>query len=201
MTVGIVRANWSGTTGGPGLTQLAVFGGGGAPLSAANAQSAVDAVRAWFLGLASYLPNEVTIQVQPSVDQYNQATGQLTDTVTAGTAPAVVTGSSTGNYTGGAGFKVTWETNAIANGRRVRGRTYIVPAGGNVYDNDGTLLATVTTDIINKSNTLLSTLSGAGLGLVVWSRPTALGSTDGVITAVQTPVVKDKTAILRGRRD
>ena len=201
MTVAIVRANWSGTSGGPGLTQLAMFTGGGGAWSSSNAQSAVDAVRAWFLGLASYLPNEVSIQVQPAVDQYDQATGELTDTVTAGTAPATVTGSSTGNYTGGAGFKLTWETNSIRNGRRVRGRTYIVPAGGNVYDNDGTILATVSTDIITKSNTLLSTLSGAGLGLVVWSRPTALGSTDGAITAVQTPVLKDKTAILRGRRD
>ena len=45
MAVGIVRTHWSGTSGGPGLTQLAVKEGAGAFWTQTQAQNAVNAVR------------------------------------------------------------------------------------------------------------------------------------------------------------
>lgn len=200
MTVGIVRTEWSGTSGGPGLSQMAVYVGGGGTPTSTQAQSAVNAVRTFWSSIASYLPNELTLQVQPNMDTYDELTNTLTGTVTAGTAPATVAGSSSSTYAAGCGLKVDWNTGVVLGGRRVVGRTYIVPIASVCYDNDGTLATTPKDTITTAANTLLTSLSTGGLNMGVWTKPGGVNSVPG-ITAVTGATVKDKTAILRGRRD
>lgn len=201
MTIGIVRTEWSGTTGGPGLTQMAMAYQGGTSWTPSAAQSAVDAVRGFWASMTSSLPNELSLSVDPQVDMYDEVSGQLTQSLSVVTPPASVAGAATGSYAGGVGVRFNWNTGAIMNGRRVVGRTYVVPAAAGVFESNGTVLGTVITNLTGYGTTLLSNLAAANLALVVWSRPATTSSNDGAMTVVQTASVPDKSAILRGRRD
>lgn len=200
MTVGVVRTMWSGTSGGPGLTQMAVYANGGGTPTSTQAQSACNAVRAFWDAIKTLLPNELTLTVSPNVDTYDELTALLTGSVTAGTAPLPVTGTSSTSYAGGCGLKVDWNTGVVLGGRRVVGRTYIVPASSNVYDADGTLSAGSVSLIQGAASTMLTSLSTGGLNLGVWTKPGGVRSVPG-ITAVTGASIRDKTAVLRNRRD
>lgn len=200
--IGIVRTEWSGTSGGPGLSQMAVMGAAGGDWNPSGAQTAVNAVRAFWQAHAADLPDELRLTVSPVVDTYDRVTGDLFSSTVAGTAPAVVVGTSTAGYAGGAGLKVTWNTNQIRNGRRVRGSTFIVPISAAVF----TAVGTIGTVRINGTNTaaatLISQLNAGGTPLAVWSRPrTGINARAGYATEVVTGSSSTKTAILRGRRD
>jgi hypothetical protein len=200
--VAIVRTEWSGTSGGPGLTQLVLQGAGGVMWTPGKEQVAVNAVRSFWVALAPLLPNELTLTVSPVVDAYDTNTGKLIGSYSAPTAPSPVPGTSASNYAAGAGFKVNWNTGAVINGRRVRGSTFIVPAGSNVYDGTGRILAATMTTVNTAASNLLGSLSGNETNLTVWSRPDIkLEETDGVATIVTGGSCSAKTAILRGRRD
>jgi hypothetical protein len=205
--VHIVRTGWNGTSGGPGLTQLAIdttdstFG----PLSAGQAQSAVDAVRTFWSSLVNQIPDEIQLTVSPVVDYYLVHNGQLAGSVSATTAPAVVVGASAAAYSMATGPKVNLNTGVIRNGRRVRGAIYIVPGSAATYGTNGQLAATARTAINTAGATLRNSLSAAGLKLGVWSRPIPegkkYGPRDGAWSDVQSFETNEKLAILRGRRD
>jgi hypothetical protein len=200
--VAIIRTEWSGTSGGPGLTQLAVTGAAGGIWNPDATQAAVNAMRVFWFGIAGYLPDELKLTVQPTIDVYNESNGELTNSYTATTPPAVVSGTSAAIYAAGAGFKITWGTGQIRNGRRVRGTTFVVPAASNVYSASGTIVPAVMTAVNNQANNLLSQLSAAGTSLAVWSRPVdAPEARLGVVTSVTGAACSSKTSILRGRRD
>jgi len=203
--IGIVRSEWSGTSGGPGLSQHAVMGAAGGDWNPTGAQSAVNAVRAFWAALASNLPDEVRIQVSPVVDTYNRDDGELFSSNTAGTVPGVVAGTSTSGYAGGAGVKVTWNTNQIRNGRRVRGATFVVPISGAIWTANGNIGTVAATTFNNAAAQLISSLASGGTPLAVWSRPHPATETKperlGFATEVTSGNVGMKSAILRGRRD
>lgn len=204
--VALIRTAWSGTTGGPGINQLAVdqvtssFG----PFSAAESQAAVNAVRAFWDGIKAYLPDEITLTTSPVVDVYLSNNGNLAWSSTAATPPASVTGTSTVAYAMPAGLKVNLNTGVIRNSRRVRGSIFVVPAAG-ANTTGGLALGTARTAVNAAGATLMASLATAGLKLQVWSRP--LKDANGVITrdgatadviALET---NEKIAVLRGRRD
>jgi hypothetical protein len=204
--VHIIRTAWAGTTGGAGLTQLAVdtdpstFG----PLGSGDAQDSVNAVRAFWDGVKAYLPNEIVLTVSPVVDYYLTDSGELAGSVTAATAPTSVGGTATSAYSMASGVKANLNTSVIQNGRRVRGAIYLVPAA-DVYNVTGTVVSTARTAINAAGATLINSLSSTGMKLMVWSRPLSeehpLGPRDGTTSIVQSMEVNEKGAILRGRRD
>ena len=206
MAVGLVRTAWSGTSGGPGVTQLFVTNGNAfGSLTAAEAQSAVNAVRTFWFGLASFLPNEIVLLVSPVVDQYDVANGELVGSVSAATAPVSVVGTSQAVYSMPAGFKLNLNTGTVRNGRRVRGGIFVVPASSGAFS-DGGLVSSATRTAANTAGAkLLSDLATAGLQLVVYSRPLDAdqpkGPRNGAVAAVTAVETNEKGAILRGRRD
>jgi len=202
MAIGIVRTGWVGTSGGPGLTQLAIREGAGAFWTTTQAQNAVNAVRAFWVSAVNYLPDNIQLNVSPVVDIYNEVDGELTASVSAPTAPAVVIGSSATAFQMPAGMKVNLNTGIIRNGRRVRGSIFIVPATA-FTTTDGVVLSTVRTTMNTNGATLVSSLATSGLELSVWSRPAVVNgvSRPGAISKVSTMEVNEKVAILRGRRD
>lgn len=200
--IAIVRSEWSGTSGGPGLTQLAVMGAAGGDWNPSGAQTAVNAVRTFWNALAAELPDEVRIQVSPVVDTYDRVTGVLHSSSTAATVPGVVAGTNTLGYAGGAGLKVTWNTNQIRDGRRVRGSTFIVPISSGAFTAVGTIGATPAGKVNTAAAQLISSLNAGGTPLAVWSRPReGLKARAGFATEVIQGTCSTKTAILRGRRD
>lgn len=204
--VGIVRTEWSGTSGGPGLTQHAVMGAAGGDWNPSGAQDAVNAVRAFWAAITSHLPDELRLNVSPVVDTYTYADGELFSSSTAGNAPAVVAGTSTAGYAGGSGVKINWNTGQIRNGRRVRGATFIVPVASTVWTANGTLGAVATSAFNTAAANLLTALSAGGTSLCVYSRPLPVSERNpqgraGFTTQVTSGSVSNKSAILRGRRD
>lgn len=199
--LGIIRTTWSGTTGGAGLTQLAFRDTLNNDPTASQAQAAANAVRAFWDGVKAYIPNEVTLQVQPTVDMYNLSTGDLVASITVTTPPAAVVGTDTGVYGMASGVKANLNTGVIRNGRRVRGAMYIVPAGNSAYTNTGVVAGVCKTQINTSGATMLGALTTAACELLVWSRPTTTTSNDGDVAPVSTIDGNEKTAILRGRRD
>lgn len=200
--VGIVKTSWAGTTGGPGLTQLAFTDVTGANPTVAQTQAAVNAVRAFWDSIKTYLPNEVTLTVLPTVDFYDSATNMLNGSSTVGTAPATVIGLDSGSYAMASGIKVNLQTNVIAYGRRVRGAIYVVPAGFAAYNNLGQVASAAKTAIDAAGATMLTSFNTVGAELDVWSRARTLPTArSGAIRPVAAVKTNDQTAILRGRRD
>lgn len=157
------------------------------------AQAFADTIKQFFIDVRTSLPNDVTISFDSEVTIHNND-GEL-GTVIPVTAPASTTGGQTGGWAGAAGGRVDWLTGAVIAGRRLRGRTYIVPLAAVAYENDGTLTAATITQFTSAANLVRTGLQSNGTPLVVFSR------THGVVQDVTGVVVNDKTAILRSRRD
>ncbi|HKZ21558.1 MAG TPA: hypothetical protein VJQ57_15815 [Acidimicrobiia bacterium] len=160
----------------------------------ADLEAVKTAIRNFFAAIVTAIPNEVTITFPGEVIERDPATGTLVD-VHSGASPASVTGTNTGTWIGGAGAVVRWETGAILAGRRLRGRTFIVPLGASFFENNGTLLAAALTLLGNAASTLISDIAGTGSQLRVWS------ATHGETRTVTSATVPDRSAILRTRRD
>lgn len=203
--LGLVKTHWLGTTGGPGLTQMAVRKATDGYITNGDAQAAVNAVRTFWDGIKTYLPNELSLTVDPVVDTYyvGGLNNDLETTASASTAPTVVLGTGTGNYSMAAGLRLNLNTGVIRFGRRVNGSIFIVPADSSAFSATGTTATLAKSTIETAAATMLSSLTSSGLVLGVWSRfdekkhPDRVSTISDVITAK----INDKTAILRGRRD
>lgn len=192
-----IRATWTGFSGGPGVSTFYSLG----------SISAVPDIRALFLGLATYLPTDVQIQVENVGDLINDVNGELTGAWSVD--PVLpVNGTSPGPYAAPVGVMAKWTTATILDGHRVAGRTFIVPVEGGFFSPDGT----PNTDDLNALRGVVSTYFAAAVGdLVVWHRPrvakaatayhpavTARAGGSGVVVACNVP---DKAVVLRSRRD
>lgn len=193
MAITRITALWSGFRGAPGYSN---FFFGAAAETPENASDAADAVRAFFFGMAAYLPSSVDIQVQGTADILDEASGQITGQVDFD-PPMSVEGSGGADYSAASGAVVNWNTSGYRNGRRIRGRTFIVPLGSIAYDGNGDLGNSVANGIRSSANTLAAGTSF--MPLVVWSRPK--NGAPGEIASVTGANVPDLGAILRSRRD
>lgn len=202
MAVCLIRTAWSGTSGGPGVTQLAIREQTGTFITATKAQTAVDAMRVFWDSIKTLLPDEVNLSVSPIVDGFNETDNKLIASTTAPTAPTKVAGSSTAAFAMPAGVKLNLNTTTIRYGRRVRGAVFIVPIAGGVHTSSGMVLDTARTTINTAANTLKTSLANAGLDLMVWSRYNKdKADRPGSLALVTGFETNEKIAILRGRRD
>lgn len=182
------QALWTTAGGGKGYSTFHML----TATSVADAQSFADAVRAFFNSNAALFPDEVTI------DFATEVTVLALDGTLVGvygvTKPAVVNGTSTAPYNRAAGARIDWVTGEIVSGRRLTGRTYLVPAGSTAFDAAGLLTSASISAITATGTTLITALSTNGT-MCVWSK------THGVQKEVLSASVPGKGAILRGRRD
>lgn len=188
-----IKANWTGFPGAPGVSvfHFSTFEGNFGP----GVQGAAGAVATFFSSIANFLPASVRIDIDPEAEILEDSTGELIDT-----SPidgiGQIPGVSTQAYSGPTGAVVNWRTGSIRNGRRMRGRTFIVPLSGDSFQNDGTINPTVLNALNSSVDTFLGT---ADVALQVYGRPTILG-TDGVSADVTSGTVPDLAAVLRSRR-
>lgn len=203
--IGKVSTAWAGTSGGPGLTQLYIEDTASGALSQSQAQAAVNAVRAFWDSAKGYTPDEVTWTVNPVVDQYDPAEGDLIGTITAATPPLSVIGTSTAVYAMAAGIKVNLQTSNIRNGRRVRGSMYLVPATTAAMTAAGVISSGARTALNASGVTLISALATVNVNLIVWGRPLRDNQgallRNGTVNYVTLLETNEKACILRGRRD
>lgn len=201
-----IRTVWSGFPGAPGYTNL--YFGTTDPLLA-GAGIAASAVRTFWNSLAGMIPNGASLQVEAAVAEIEDYSGEQVGELQVTPAPAVVTGTSSGAYTAPSGAVITWGTGAYRFGRKVKGRTYIVPLGAGSYDATGTLESSHQSGL----QAAAAALVGSAAHLVVYSRPRAAKAAEridgsdavdarvGASTGVTSATVADRAAVLRSRRD
>lgn len=187
-------AVWNGP-GGPGVSHLDLRGAGGVALLQANLNDVATAWRAYFSTLAGYLPNEWTIGLSAEVLEMSDA-GVLEDLHNVTTAGAAVAGTYSGSWAGAVGVCTRLVTDDVVNGRRVRGKTFFVPAGATTaFDQDGTMNSTALGDFLNARITLHNAIATEGGVPVVFS------PTHGNVYDVTGFNIADRSAVLRSRRD
>lgn len=194
MSVYRVKIRWSGFTGAPGYTILH-FDASTTPTQA-GADAVHAAVNDFVINLVSNLPSAVTLTVEQAVEVIDQATNQL-ETIFTSPSKLAQKGGVAGGFSSATGACIVWETGEVKLGRRVRGRTFVVPIAASMYDLDGTLTAACLSDLQAGA----AALAGGGFTFGVLSRPTIKGAADGSFHTVSSGRVSDKTAVLTSRRD
>ena len=154
-----------------------------------------SAIKAAYDNLSTILPGTSTIVTPSSGDVIEDTTGELLDVWSAPGGGTTVGGAG-GTVAGGVGACVTWLTGGIINGRRLRGRTFLVPLSSTAYEGDGTLTTTAQTALQGFAEDLIA--SGP---LAVWHRPTGPSVSDGNSYGVIAYRLRDKVAFLSSRRD
>lgn len=198
-----IKARWTGFSGAPGYSvfHFADFTEPDATgPSQEEAQSAADRVQAFYQTLVNYLPGVLEIGIESDAEVLDDDTGTLQELITI-VPPTPTLGSmgSAQGFSGPTGAVVNWRTSLVHRGRRIRGRTFLVPLLSSAFSDDGTLADGVRTTIQDAAQTLAATLDAPDLG--IWSRPSAPGLADGQWAAVTGVSVPDMAAVLRSRRD
>jgi hypothetical protein len=186
---------WNGFSGAPGYTNMH-FELGDTPTQT-QLNDTLAKLNTFLLSVGTYIPSNVNIGFPFIMEQFDAATGELTDTHPV-TPPNNINGFATGNYSSASGACITWATNSIINGRRLRGRTFFVPLGASAFGTDGTLNPSLVSGVNNAASAFLASTSG--LQFVIWSRPDP-GAANGIIGAATSGTVADRAAVLRSRRD
>lgn len=198
-----VKSRWSGFAGAPGYTILHFRdfnapdpGNGDGTVEEATA--AVERVQTFFGALASILPSSVSIDVEREVDVIDDSDGSLVNSL-ASTSGGIVQGTGPATYAAPVGAVVNWRTGSVRNGRRLRGRTFLVPLSSANFNATGVLIPAVQTIIQNAANDLASTQLTPDL--MVFGRPSSATASDGVSAVVTAANVPSLAAILTSRRD
>ena len=194
-----VKLRWTGLNGAPGYSVFHFRDFVGAEPTVPDVQAAVDKVDAFAGIVRSLLLPGLSLPTMADVDILDEATGQLENTLNAVPDPAVTGAAPAGTMAGGAGAVITWRSGLVRNGRRLRGRTFIVPIASSQYEANGTLTASALTNLNNAAAGLTNPAGGSDLG--IWGRPSGPGAADGIWGVVSGHSVPDMAAILRSRRD
>ena len=193
-----VKVRWSGFIGSPGWSNFYFDGPDGTFLTPADAPLCADRVSTFLTAIKNQFYSDLNWTIQSDVEAISPATGELLNIHNIGPRAAITGGTAKTPYSAASGIVVTWRTNGVRNGRRVRGRTFLVPAATSSYQDDTVLTTALTT--FQTAASALATPS-ANIHLGVWSRPTAPGASDGDWFETVSASVPDKVAILRSRRD
>jgi len=187
---------WTGFTGAPGYTNFHFLDPQDEP-TLAQFDAAATRVRTFFGAHNTWIPAGVTIEYPAVMEKFNTGTGALEGEFPI-TALTNTVGTGTGNWSSATGLCINWGTSLVVNGRRLRGRTFMVPLANLSFDTTGTLSTTTLNGSLAAANALIAATTS--LALAVWHKPDP-GTTNGLAAQVASASIKDKTAVLRSRRD
>lgn len=179
-----VRSTWTGFLGAPGVTTMYFV----------DTSTAVESVHAFWASMSGDIPGDVDIQVESAGDTIESTTGALTGAWVSDPVAVVHCGGS-GVYAAPVGACVDWLTGTIAHGRRLRGRSFIVPITASSFQSDGTLLDAFKDNLTTYATTLITEQSAS---FCIWHRGTGSDGSTGIVTSAHVP---DMAAVLRSRRD
>lgn len=193
MAIYKIQATWSGFPGAPGYSSF-YFSDQAGGSTAAEARLAVHT---FFDTMKIALSGSTLINVSPTVELYDETTGALIDYEDDDQDLGVIQGSASGGIVGPAGAVVNWLTATVVNGRRLRGRTFLVPLAASSFESDGTLSGSR----LNTLSNAAAVLSGDGFAtnFGVWSKPR--NGQPGAFGSVTAHRIPDMAAVLRSRRD
>jgi hypothetical protein len=195
-----VRMHWIGLPTGPGFSVFHFRDFSTAPTTEPVTQDAFDRVDNFAADIHTLLPASISVQADPTVDILEDTTATLLGSHTAAGASAHTGSGPLGSYAAMAGAVITWRTNDVRGGHRVRGRTFIVPLSAGEYDNVGTLDSAAITTLASAAGNMLNA-SSYSCDLAVYSRPTPPAGSDGQAYPATAWTIPDIAAILRSRRN
>ena len=199
-----VTARWDGFVGAPGYSNFYFVDSNPSASFDAGAAAAATSVEAFFTAVKHLFPPALNVTVQSDVPVVNDATGEIVDFTSAGTRTAIQGTHVAGAYSAASGAVITWRSVGVRNGRRVRGRTFLVPLANTAYESNGSLVAGAITSMGNATGAILNPATGTS-SLGIWARP--VKDANGATTApgawfdVANATVPDRVAVLRSRRD
>lgn len=192
-----IRVVSAGYPGGPGVTTFYCV----------DATTFMAPLRAHIAFMSNHYPPNVTYTFPLSGDTIDSFTGEIQDQwLAASVLP--VTGTGVANYAAPVGYSVRWATSVFLSGRKLRGRSFYVPATNDIFDVDGSIKPGPLATIQESANALIASTGG---NFSIWQRPRLARAADGsrkAVTArsggngvVSSATVPDKAAVLRSRRD
>lgn len=181
-----------------GMAGAGAVGGGVSTFYTSNSDPTAfyTAVRAFFVTAAASLASGSTLVFYGSGDTIDESSGEINGSWSM-TKPANVLTSGSSNWAAGVGCRVVWSTSGITRGRRVKGSTFLVPLGGNLYDGLGSIADGTVTALQTAATTLAAADSGS---MRIYTRPNAKLGTVGKANAVTGASVPDAVSWLRSRR-
>lgn len=194
-----VTAAWSGFTGSPGYSNFFFREANPGASWDAGAFAAADKVNTFFGAIKALFPPNVAWKINSDVPLIDEFSGEMQDIANAGARATLQATGPLQAYSAASGAVITWRTSGVRNGRRVRGRTFLVPGGYGFLQTDGTLEPGAIASLQAAANALLA--PNADRSFVIWARPSAPGAVDGIAHNVVSATVPDKVAILKSRRD
>lgn len=177
----VVRVNWTGFPGAPGVSTLYFDDSASPPLAA---------VRTFFMALLAGIPTNVLCDY-PNTGRTISLAGTVIGSWSTTAAASTPGTGATGNYASPVGGMIRWNSGTFVNGRELRGRTFVVPIATNGYQTNGNLAAGTVSAFQTAANTFLT----AAPTFRIWSRRNAAAATCSSATALT------KTVVLRSRRD
>lgn len=177
----VIRVTWTGINGMPGVSTFYREG---------DVTSFTPKLTTFFGSIANYVPSGITWSVPSSGVVIDSATG-LAKASWIGPVQTPVTSSATGGYAGPGGAVIQYETGLFLEGRRLRGKTFVVPINGTNFGTNGQLTSGCITALTNAA----TTMSTGAAGLSVYSRM------HKVVGAVTSAKCLTKVGVLRTRRD
>jgi hypothetical protein len=186
-------AVWSGTAGLPGYTKIKFLGA----LTTSECQTATQKLQTFFAAQTAYIPALVRVDVSTLCEHFDDD-GTKTDVIQASGTTTQVVGTAAGAFNQAAGAWINFLCNQYVAGRRVYGRTFMVPLGSSAFQSDGTLLTTYQTALQNAGTTLITGFPNV---IVRYDRTNKAGQRFQGISTVAAVLVKDKGGVLRSRRD
>lgn len=178
------RVTWTGATGLPGLS---IF------YTSTGANAGADLVT-FFGSIKDRFPVGTSWDIPNEGDTIDDTTGTLTGGWTGSGGGTVSSSASSAAYAAGVGAFINWNTTAVINGRRLRGRTFLCPLLASQYDTDGTLSTGFRTALGSAAAAL-----AAGADFRVWHRP-APGGGSGSSSVIINGSSPDRVTSLRSRR-
>lgn len=194
MAIFRIQMRWTNFSGAPGYSAFhfdsATEGAG------PTAQQCADAVGTLVTSWQTHIPDPVNLTIESEVQVLNELTGELLSFETI-TPPALTGGGATGNYSAASGAVIIWNTAGVRRGRRIQGRTFVVPLAATAFATDGTLSPTAQSSMQAAATTFADSITAP----VVWARPSGPGASDGQTASITQARVPDLAAVLRSRRD
>lgn len=190
---------WNGTPGGTGYSNFFMGDFASGPITTATLSGASQKINTLIQAIVPNIPAQVSLELLADVEVVGSTDGKLIRFMTNPNYSSRV-GTGTGAYSAAAGGVINWQTPAVRNSRRIRGRTFLVPFAGSSLATNGTIDDTKLQALRTAVNLFVNDNTNPGY-FGVFARPSSKGATDGQWAIATSGNVPDKTAILRSRRD
>lgn len=191
---------WDGFPGAPGYS---TFYSTVSDLDQHDPRVAPATIREALTSILTILPDDVQLRISSEAEVIEDTTGELVAVMGVEPPLPALNGTGSATFSAPSGAAVEWRTAGLRRGRRVRGRTFLVPLGSNAYQDDGSLTPIAMVAINAFIDEMVAT---DGAALVVWARPVRNPDTGAIVEEgenhrIWSGTVRDRAAVLRSRRD